>query len=82
MNSLPPLTHGTADLAPDVRLHYVSAGNGRSTVVLIHGYPENWWQWRHVIGPLADAGFRVIAVDSDPLLNPVLAVKSLAHSAA
>lgn len=69
MNSLSPsthvihLTHGTADLAPDVRLHYVSAGDGPLTVVLIHGYPQNWWQWRHVIGPLAEAGFRVIAVD-------------------
>lgn len=63
MNSLPSVTYGTVELAPDVRLHYVSAGEGPSTVVLIHGYPENWWQWRHVIRPLAAAGFRVVAVD-------------------
>ena len=63
MKPFASLTHGTAELAPDVRLHYVLAGGGPATVVLIHGYPQNWWQWRHVIAPLAAAGFRVIAVD-------------------
>ena len=63
MNPLSLLMHGTAELAPDVRLHYVIAGKGASTIVLIHGYPENWWQWRHIIMPLAEAGFRVVAVD-------------------
>jgi len=32
-------------------------------VLLVHGFPECWWTWRHVIGPLADAGHRVAAVD-------------------
>jgi len=31
--------------------------------VLLHGFPQTWWEWRHVIPPLVDAGFRVIAPD-------------------
>jgi pimeloyl-ACP methyl ester carboxylesterase len=45
-----------------VRLHYVEAGEG-PLVVLLHGFPEFWYGWRHQIGPLADAGFRVVAPD-------------------
>ena len=57
------VTHGTAELSPDVRLHYVTAGDGPATVVLVHGYPQTWWQWRHVIPRLTAAGFRVVAPD-------------------
>ncbi|MBW3068452.1 MULTISPECIES: alpha/beta hydrolase [unclassified Actinomyces] len=32
-------------------------------VLLLHGFPECWWTWRHVIPPLADAGHRVAALD-------------------
>lgn len=32
-------------------------------VVLLHGFPEDWYGWRHQIGPLADAGYRVVAPD-------------------
>ena len=45
-----------------VRLHYVEAGAG-PLVVLLHGFPEFWYAWRRQIGPLAAAGFRVIAPD-------------------
>ncbi len=31
--------------------------------VLLHGFPETWWGWRHQIGPLAAAGLRVVAPD-------------------
>lgn len=58
-----PLKHGVADLKPGVRLHYVEAGNGPRTIVLLHGYPQTWWEWRHVIPVFAQAGFRVIAPD-------------------
>ncbi|KZZ99160.1 Epoxide hydrolase-like protein [Moelleriella libera RCEF 2490] len=33
------------------------------TILLIHGFPETSYQFRHVITPLSDAGFRVIAPD-------------------
>ncbi len=38
------------------------AGKG-PLVVLLHGFPEFWYSWRHQILPLADAGFRVVAPD-------------------
>jgi pimeloyl-ACP methyl ester carboxylesterase len=57
------LTHGMADIEPGVRLHYVTAGDGPRTIVLIHGFPQTWWEWRHVIPGLTSAGFRVIAPD-------------------
>jgi pimeloyl-ACP methyl ester carboxylesterase len=47
---------------PGLRLHYVEAGEG-PTVMLLHGFPENWWSWRHQVPALAAAGFRVIAPD-------------------
>jgi epoxide hydrolase 4 len=55
------LREGYADVG-DVRLHYVEAGEG-PLVVLLHGFPEFWYGWREQIGPLAVAGFRVVAPD-------------------
>ncbi|MDB5610162.1 MAG: Soluble epoxide hydrolase [Bradyrhizobium sp.] len=51
--------HGTAEIEPGTRIHYVTAGEGKCTAVLFHGFPQTWWAWRHVIPKLADAGFRV-----------------------
>lgn len=45
-----------------VRLHYVEAGSG-PLIVLLHGFPEYWYSWRHQIPALAAAGFRVVAPD-------------------
>ena len=45
-----------------VRLHYVTQGEG-PLLLLLHGFPEHWYSWRHQIGPLAEAGFRVVAPD-------------------
>jgi pimeloyl-ACP methyl ester carboxylesterase len=47
-----------------IRLHIVEAGPADGPpVVLLHGFPEFWYGWRHQIGPLADAGFRVVVPD-------------------
>jgi pimeloyl-ACP methyl ester carboxylesterase len=47
-----------------VRLHVVESGPENGVpVLLLHGFPEFWYGWRHQIGPLADAGFRVLAPD-------------------
>ena len=54
-------THAIADIEPGLRLHYVTAGKGERVIVLLHGFPQTWWEWRHVIPALADAGFRVVA---------------------
>jgi pimeloyl-ACP methyl ester carboxylesterase len=47
--------------AGDVRIHYVTAGSG-PPLVLLHGWPQTWYAWRHVIGELA-ADYRLIAPD-------------------
>lgn len=47
--------------ANGVKMHYVEAGEG-PCVVLLHGFPETWYAWRHQMGPLA-AHYRVIAPD-------------------
>jgi pimeloyl-ACP methyl ester carboxylesterase len=52
---------GSAFLETGVRLHYYDVGQGSDALVLLHGYPQT--QWRHVIGPFAEAGYRVIAPD-------------------
>jgi pimeloyl-ACP methyl ester carboxylesterase len=44
-----------------IRLHVAEAGAG-DPLVLLHGWPQHWWHWRHVIGPLAER-YRVIAPD-------------------
>src|ERR1700745_584679 len=32
-------------------------------VLLLHGFPEFWWTWRHQLAVLPGAGFRAVAVD-------------------
>src|SRR5687768_1272911 len=47
-----------------VRIHAVAAGPADGPlVVLLHGFPEFWYGWRHQILPVAAAGFRVVAPD-------------------
>jgi pimeloyl-ACP methyl ester carboxylesterase len=47
-----------------IRLHAQAAGPvDGPLVILLHGFPEFWWGWRRQIGPLAEAGLRVIAPD-------------------
>jgi pimeloyl-ACP methyl ester carboxylesterase len=45
-----------------IRLRVALAGKG-PLVVLVHGWPESWYSWRHQITALADAGYRVAAPD-------------------
>lgn len=62
-----PWTHGFAEGAGGVRLHYVEllpeAGEDAPLVVLLHGFPEFWWSWREQLPALAAAGYRVVAAD-------------------
>ena len=60
---------------PDVRFTRRAAGGGVTLnvaeagpedgplVILLHGFPEFWFGWRHQIGALASAGHRVVAPD-------------------
>jgi pimeloyl-ACP methyl ester carboxylesterase len=42
-------------------IHYIRGGAG-PTVILLHGFPEDWYEYRHVIPRLAEQ-FTVMAVD-------------------
>jgi pimeloyl-ACP methyl ester carboxylesterase len=47
-----------------VRLHAQAAGpNDGPLVVLLHGFPEFWYGWRHQLSALAEAGYRVVVPD-------------------
>jgi pimeloyl-ACP methyl ester carboxylesterase len=49
-----------------ITMHALEAGfetAGRPAVLLIHGFPELAYSWRHVMLPLAKAGYHVIAPD-------------------
>jgi pimeloyl-ACP methyl ester carboxylesterase len=48
----------------EVTLRVVQAGpESGPLVLLLHGFPEGWWCWRHQLGALVDAGLRVWAPD-------------------
>ncbi len=48
--------------ANGTRIRAVVEGTG-PLCVLVHGWPESWYSWRHQIGPLVDAGYRICAID-------------------
>jgi len=45
-----------------IRMHVAEAGTG-PLVVLLHGFPEGWYSWRHQLLALAAAGFHAVAPD-------------------
>lgn len=52
--------------ANGARFHVALAGPEERTaplVLLLHGFPQFWWAWRDQVAPLADAGYRVAAMD-------------------
>ena len=52
--------HGYAD-NKGVKIHYAEAGEG-PLVVMIHGFPDFWYSWRHQMRGLKDK-YRVVAID-------------------
>lgn len=53
-------SHHTATVN-GIQLHYVMGGEG-DPVILIHGYPQSWYEWRHVMPALAK-NYTVVAPD-------------------
>src|SRR5215471_4129137 len=45
-----------------LRMHIAEAGEG-PLVVLLHGFPECWYSWRHQLTALAGAGYHAVAPD-------------------
>jgi pimeloyl-ACP methyl ester carboxylesterase len=56
-----PITHRIVD-SNGIRMHVAEAGRG-PLVLLLHGFPESWYSWRHQIVALSDAGYHVVAPD-------------------
>jgi pimeloyl-ACP methyl ester carboxylesterase len=55
--------HTFHDLPTGVRIHLAAAGPADAPPVLaLHGWPQHWWAWRHVIGELAGE-FRLLCPD-------------------
>ena len=52
---------------PEIRIFYTEClpvfSKAKGTILLIHGFPETSYQFRHVIVPLAQAGYRILAPD-------------------
>ena len=46
--------------AAQIRVAIEGAG---PLVLMVHGFPESWYSWRHQIGPVAAAGFTAAAMD-------------------
>jgi pimeloyl-ACP methyl ester carboxylesterase len=54
------VTHGYAD-SDGVRIHYAALGEG-PLVVLVHGFPDFWYTWRHQMAELARS-YQTVAID-------------------
>ena len=46
----------------ELSLRCAMEGSG-PLVILVHGFPESWYSWRHQLGPIAAAGFTACAID-------------------
>jgi pimeloyl-ACP methyl ester carboxylesterase len=46
----------------NVSLRCAVEGEG-PLAIMVHGFPESWYSWRHQIGPIAQAGFTACAID-------------------
>jgi pimeloyl-ACP methyl ester carboxylesterase len=56
-----PFSHRRSEVN-DLSMHYVIGGEG-DPVVLLHGWPQTWYEWRHVMPILAKNNYTVIVPD-------------------
>ena len=64
MSDLPRVdgvTHRTVR-ARGIDFHLAEAGSGEDVVLCLHGWPQHWYEWRHLMPALADR-HRVLALD-------------------
>jgi len=55
------VTHGYAVSEGGVKIHYATLGKG-PLIVMIHGFPDFWYTWRHQMAALSEH-FQVVAID-------------------
>ena len=55
------ITHRVIEIG-DLSVHVAEAGAG-PLVLLLHGFPESWYSWRHQLTALAAAGYHAVAPD-------------------
>jgi pimeloyl-ACP methyl ester carboxylesterase len=55
-------SHHMASVNNGVQMHYVMGGQGEP-LVLLHGWPQTWYEWRHVMPALTKNNYTVIAPD-------------------
>ncbi len=55
-------TFRTIDLSGGRAIRAAVEGQG-PLVLMVHGFPESWFSWRHQLGPIAAAGFTACAID-------------------
>ncbi|MGK4580458.1 alpha/beta fold hydrolase [Kitasatospora sp. HPMI-4] len=56
------ISHRFVESAGGLRMHVAEAGTG-PLVLLLHGFPESWYSWRHQLTALAEAGYHAVAPD-------------------
>ena len=56
------ITHRYVESTSGLRMHLAEAGSG-PLVLLLHGFPECWYSWRHQLVALAEAGYHAVAPD-------------------
>src|SRR5258706_4255653 len=56
-----PWSHRSVS-ANGTRFHIAESGDG-PLVLLLHGFPQFWWTWRHQLAALPDSGLRAVAPD-------------------
>jgi pimeloyl-ACP methyl ester carboxylesterase len=61
---LPGVEHRYVTTSGGLTIHVAEAGpSDGPPITLVHGFPQHWWAWRRLIGPLASDGYRVLAPD-------------------
>ena len=61
MDSEPAINHHYANIN-GIQLHYAESGGGDKLVILLHGFPEFWYSWRHQLTVLGNS-YHVVAPD-------------------
>jgi pimeloyl-ACP methyl ester carboxylesterase len=64
--SEPPAVEGISHRwveARGLRFHVAEAGEGDDVVLCLHGWPQHWYEWRHLLPALAAEGKRALAID-------------------